>query len=87
MEGALVDAVEAGFIAADEVRRGGIGKGGEGVGEAIEGVAIGLGGEALLEGAGLHGPGAAHPPVGGGHFLDETELHAIGGLEAFDELR
>jgi hypothetical protein len=36
--------------------------------------------------AGFDGPGAAHAPEGGGHFLDDAELDAVDGAEALDVL-
>ena len=39
------------------------------------------------EDLGFHGPGAAHAPVGGDHFLDHGLLDAIGGGEAIEVLR
>jgi hypothetical protein len=81
-QGALVHAVQAGFIAVDEadgLGRGEIFKGG---GEAADFVGAGLVIHVVLEHAGFDGPGAAHAPVGTDHLLDEAELDAIGGPEA-----
>ncbi len=86
MEGALVDAMEAGFVAVHEGEAGVGGGVGEGGGHAIDFVAGGLSFCVVLKDAGFEGPGAAHAPVGSRHFLDETELEAIGGLEAVEVL-
>ena len=86
VEGALVDAMEAGFIAIYEAEAGMGGGIGEGGGHAVDFVAGGLGFGVVLKDAGFKGPGAAHAPVGSGHFLDETELEAIFGLEAVEVL-
>jgi hypothetical protein len=45
---------------------------------------LGVGG--VFEQAGFDGPGAAHAPVRGNHFLDHAEFHAIRGLEAVQVL-
>ncbi len=85
-EGALVHAVEAGLIALDEGKAGaGLGVA-EGGGNAPDLIAEGLSGDSVIEGAGFDGPGAAHAPEGEGHFLDDAELDAIGGLKAGDVL-
>jgi hypothetical protein len=36
--------------------------------------------------AGFDGPGAAHAPEGGGHFLDDAEFDVVGGAVAVDVL-
>jgi hypothetical protein len=38
--------------------------------------------EACVKQAGFDGPGAAHAPPSGDHFLDDAELDAVGRLEA-----
>ena len=86
MESALVDAMEAGFVAVHEGEAGVGGGIGEGGGHAVDFVAGGLSFGVVLKDAGFEGPGAAHAPVGSRHFLDETELEGIGGLEAFEVL-
>jgi len=42
--------------------------------------------EGALEEIGFDGPGAAHAPIGGGHFFDHAHLDVIEGSEAIDEL-
>ena len=86
VEGALEHAVEAGFLALQEVQLRLGGEGGEAGGEAVESIAGGLGGDGPVEAAGLDGPGAAHAPVGGDHFLDEAVLDGVDGVEAGGEL-
>ena len=82
VEGALVDAMEAGFVAMHQAEAGVVGGVGDYGGHAVDFVAGGLGFGVVFIDAELEGPGAAHAPVGSGHFLDETELEGIGGLEA-----
>ena len=83
VEGALVNTVEAGLVAMEEIQLGGGGQLGERAGDAGGLVLAGrLVLEGLLHQAILDGPGAAHAPVRGGHFLDHTELDAIEGAEA-----
>jgi len=81
-EGALVHAVEAGFIAVDEADGLGGGEILKGGGEAADFIGAGLVIHVVLEHAGFDGPGAAHAPVGTYHLLDEADLDAVGGLEA-----
>ena len=45
-----------------------------------------MGVSGVFEHAGFDGPGAAHAPVRGNHFLDHAEFHAIDGLEAVQVL-
>jgi hypothetical protein len=81
-EAALVDAVEAGFIAVQESEAVGIGGVLEGGGEEA-GAVTGVGDvEALGKQLGFDGPGTAHAPEGGHHFFDDAVLDAVGGLEA-----
>jgi len=90
VQGALVDEVEARFVAVHEAEGRGGGEGGEGGGHAVDGIGFTGGkitggktaGDGVIEHAGFEGPSAAHTPTGGGHLLDHAELHAIGGLEA-----
>ena len=83
---ALIHTVEAGLIAMQEGQLGGVGEGGEGGGDAGD-LAAGLGGfDALIEEAGLDGPGAAKAPESGRHFLDHAAFDAIGGAEFPDVL-
>jgi hypothetical protein len=86
VEGALVDAMEAGFVAVHEAEAGMSGGVGEDGGHAVDFVAGGLSFGVVFIDAEFEGPGAAHAPVGRCHFLDETELEVIGGLEAFEVL-
>jgi hypothetical protein len=81
LDGALVDVVEAGFVTMEEaqLRRGG--QFGEGGGDARGLIAGRLMAEGLFHEAILDGPGAAHAPIGRGHFFDHAELNAIGGGE------
>jgi len=84
VEGALVDAVEAGFVAVEEGEGLGGGHVFECGGEAVDFVGAGVfGQEAVFEHAGFDCPGAAEAPVSGDHFFNEAVLDAIGGLEAF----
>jgi hypothetical protein len=73
--------VEAGLVTVEQVELGGGGQVGEGVGDALGLVAGGLIADGLFHQAILDGPGAAHAPIGGNHFLDHGELDAIGGGE------
>jgi hypothetical protein len=86
IEGSLVIEVKAGLITVHEAEGRFVSEAGEGVGHAIEGVGGGLCAGFIIEHAGFDRPGAAQTPVGGDHLLDETELHAIGGLEAKEVL-
>jgi hypothetical protein len=70
----------------EQVELRGGGQLGEGVGEARQLVAGGLIADGLIHQAILDGPGAAHAPIGGNHFLDHGELDAIGGGETLDML-
>ena len=87
METALIHKVEAGLIAMEEGEFGGGGEPGEGGGDAAELVGGVLGVDGVVEEAGFDGPGAAHAPVGGGHFLDHAELDPVGGGEAVEVVR
>jgi hypothetical protein len=78
--------VEAGLVTVEQVQLGGGGQLGEGVGEARHLVAGGLIADGFIHQAILDGPGAAHAPIGGNHFLDHGELDAIGGGETLDML-
>jgi hypothetical protein len=82
LEGALVDVVEAGFVTMEEAQLRGGGQFGEGGGDARGLIAERLMAEGLFHEAILDGPGAAHAPIGRGHFLNHAELDAIGGGEA-----
>ncbi len=86
-EGALIDVVEAGFIAVGEAEGVAGGELVEGADEAVERIRdaaepIGL----VLQEAGFDGPVAVEAPVGGSHFFDEGVFDAIGGLEAVEVL-
>jgi hypothetical protein len=85
LEGALEDAGLAGFVAMEQGQLGSGGEGGEGVGDAFDGVAHAGGDGSILQEAGLDGPGAALPPAGDGHFLDDAQLDIAGGVELYDE--
>jgi hypothetical protein len=65
----------------EQVERGGGGQLGESVGDALGLVAGGLMADGLIHQAILDGPGAAHAPIGGDHFLDHGVLDAVGGGE------
>lgn len=82
MEGALKDAVEAGFITMEERQLWGGVLGGEGVGDAMDLVAGRLAAKTGIEDAGFHGPGAAHAPEGGDHFFHHAEFDGVEGAEA-----
>jgi hypothetical protein len=87
VEGALVHQVEAGFVAMEQSQLGRGGELAEGSRDAGAGVTAGLGVQAASQELVFHGPGAAHPPVSSGHFLDHGLLNAIGGAEALQVLR
>jgi hypothetical protein len=60
----------------------GFGETAEGGGQTVRvAVARVLGVDAVGKQAGFDGPGAAHAPPGGDHFLDDAELDAVGRLE------
>jgi hypothetical protein len=86
VEGALVEHVEPGFVAVHERESGSIGKGLKCCGHAVDGGNFGGIRSVGVEHAGFDGPRAAHAPGGADHFLNETELHGVGGLVAFDVL-
>jgi hypothetical protein len=82
----LVHQVEAGLVA---VEQGQFGRGGELAERGRHprsGVTAGLGIESVGKELVLHGPGAAHAPVGGGHFLDHGLLDAIDRAESLEVL-
>lgn len=81
MEGALIIEMEAGLVTVHEAQGGFGGEFGEGIGNAIHGIAGWLCGGFIFEEAGFLSPGAAKTPVGSDHLLDQADLHAIGGLE------
>ena len=62
----------------EQVQFGGGCQAGKGAGDARGLVAGGLLADGLFHQAILDGPGAAHAPIGGDHFLDHGELDAIG---------
>jgi hypothetical protein len=78
-DAAVEDAVEAGFVAVDEVELGGGGEGREAGGEAHVVVPGGLLGEAGVEELGFDGPDAARAPLGEGHLLDDGGFDFGGG--------
>jgi hypothetical protein len=80
------DAVEAGFVAVDEVQVRGGGERGESAGDAHDLVAGGLSGDAGVEKLGLDAPDAARAPVGYGHFLDDAGFNSGDGVEAIAEV-
>ena len=86
MESALITKVETGLVAMQE---GELGRGGQ-VTESLGDAGEFVGGvellDAVIEKPGLDGPGAAHAPIGGGHFLDHAEFDSIAGSEALDVL-
>jgi hypothetical protein len=84
VEGALIDEMKAGLVTVHEAEGGFGGEVLEGVGYAIERIGGSLGVGLIFEQSGLDGPGAAEPPVGSDHLLDEAELDAIGGLDAIE---
>lgn len=86
VKGALVEHVEAGFVAVHEREGGGVGKGLKGCGHTVDRGNVGGIGSVGIEHVSLDGPGAAHAPGGGDHFLDEAELCGVGGLVALDVL-
>ena len=73
--------MEAGLVTVEQIELRGGGQVGEGGGDARGLVAGGLIADGLFHQAILDGPGAAHAPIGGNHFLDHGELDAIGGGE------
>jgi hypothetical protein len=86
LQGALIHAVHAGFVTVHQGEGFGIGHGVEGGGQAARAVARVLGVDAVGKQASLDGPGAAHAPPGGDHFLDDVELDGVGRLEALQIL-
>jgi hypothetical protein len=82
LHGAVVHAVEAGFVAVEQGEAVGIVGALEGGSHEAGSVAGIRDVEALVQQVGFDGPGAAHAPPGGAHFFDEAELDAIGWLEA-----
>jgi hypothetical protein len=57
---------------------------GKGTGQAGQLAAFGLRRERALQETVFDGPGTAHTPVGGDHFLDQPELDIIERAEAVD---
>jgi len=86
VEGALIVEMKAGLVTVHEAQGGFGGEVLEGVGYAIERIGGSLSGGFIFEQSGFDGPGAAETPVGSDHFLDQGELHAIGGLQATEVL-
>ena len=86
LEGALADVVEAGLIAMQEGEVGCGGQVGESAGDAADLVAGLAGVDGVVEEVGFDGPGAAHAPEGGGHFLDDAELDVVDGAVAVEVL-
>ena len=86
LESALADVVETGLIAMQEGELGRGGQVGESAGNAADLVAGLAGVDGLVVEAGFNGPGAAHAPEGGGHFLDDAELDVVGGAVAVEVL-
>jgi hypothetical protein len=87
VEGSLVHEVEARLVA---VEQGELWLGcevAEGGGDAGAAVLAGVGGEAAGQELGFHGPGAAHAPVRGHHFLNQGFFDAIDGAEPIQVLR
>jgi hypothetical protein len=78
--------MEAGFVAVHQAEAGEGGGVGEDGGHAVDFFAGRLSFGVVLKDASFEAPGAAHAPGGRCHFLDETELEAIGGLEAVEVL-
>jgi hypothetical protein len=85
MEGALEDPVEARFVAVQQPELGLGGQRGEAGSDAGELAARfrRLGGDGVVHELCFDGPSAALTPQSGYHFLDETALDGIGGIEAF----
>jgi len=82
LEGAPIDVVVAGLIAAEEGEAAGIVRVLEGAGEGGDSVA-GVGDvEATVEELGFEAPGAAHAPLCGDHFFDDAVLNSVGRAEA-----
>lgn len=82
MECALIDEVEARFVAVHEAKGWLGGESPKCLGHTVQPVAGGLGGDLVLEHAGLESPSTAQAPEGGDHLLDHAEFDAIGGIEA-----
>jgi hypothetical protein len=87
VEGSLVHEVETGLVAMEQgelwlgceiTERGG---------DAGAAVLAGVSGEAAGHKLGFHGPGAAHAPVRGHHFLNQGFFDAIDGAEPIQVLR
>jgi hypothetical protein len=83
-EAALVDAVEAGFVAMQQRKAAGIVGILEGCGQAagsVTGIRVV---EAFVEELRFDGPGPAHAPPSRHHLLNDAKLDAVGRLEAFE---
>jgi hypothetical protein len=83
-EGALEAALEAGFIAVDEVEFGAAGEIGEGSGDAVAGTSVFSGG--FVEEIGFDAPKTALAPDGSREFLDEADFDAVGGIDPVNVL-
>ena len=82
MEGMLIHAMHAAFIALQDFEALGVGEGGEAVGDLLHVVGFGVGGHSLVHPALFDGPAAAEAPVRGSQFLDHAELDAVKIAEA-----
>jgi hypothetical protein len=83
-ESALEHAALTGFVAVHDGELGAGGESGEAVGDALDGDSGLEAGGGLIHHLGLDGPAAVLAPVGGGHFLDERQFDAVGGLKVLD---
>jgi hypothetical protein len=86
VEGAVVHHLKAGFVAVHEGEGVGVGGFGEAGGDAVELVAIDLGGDLVVEGAGFERPAAAKAPGGGDHLFDQAVLDFVNRLETGEVL-
>ena len=78
LQGAIIAALEAGFVAQQESEGWIAGKVLEGEGEAIAGVGFLPLIDGALEEAGLGGPEAAFLPDGSDHFFDVAVFGSVG---------
>jgi hypothetical protein len=85
-QGAIIAALEAGFVAERESEGGIAGEVAEGEGETIGRAGFGALVDGVLEETGLRGPEAAFLPDGGDHFLDVAVFGSVGGIELSDKL-
>ena len=77
-DGALIDELQAAFIALEQSHGGRGGHCLEGVGEGVWIWASGLECELFVERLGFHGEDAAETPLRGAHLLDDAQFYLVG---------